>query len=95
MTAWHRSRKADIALRLLGLVLCGVSYLAVSHLYDRAQAHPGADADVLSLAWAAVGFIAASTGGLLAFLGNHLFDQVERPARCRRSSNLSETDEGL
>ncbi len=93
MTAWHRSRKANFALRLLGLVLWGVSYSAVSHLHDRVQAHPGTDADFLSLALAAVGFLAASIGGMLIFLGNHLFDEVELPARYRRSSYLSD-DEG-
>lgn len=62
MTARHRSRKADSALRVLGIVLWVVSYSAVSHLYDRVQSHPGTDADSLFLALAAVGFLAASIG---------------------------------
>lgn len=94
MDVWHRSRKADFALRALGTVLWGVSYSAVWHLYHRVQAHAGTDADFVSLGLAAVGFLAASIGGMLIFVGNHLFDEVELPGRYRRSSYLSETDEG-
>jgi hypothetical protein len=94
MVAWHRSIKADLGLRFLGLVLCGISFLAVSHLYGLRQAHRGGDPDFLCFGLAAIGFLAASAGGALTCLGNHLFDEVEVPARYRRLTYLSDTKEG-
>jgi len=81
MAAWHRSWKADIGLRLFGLVWWAVAFAALSHLFAvRPSARtPGALAYVL----AAVGFLSASAGTALCFWGHHLLDDIELGARWR------------
>lgn len=95
MTAWHRSTKANLLLRALGLILGGISYAAVSRVYDLCAATPDGYLDQICFRLAAVSFVAASAGAALMCLGNHLFDEVELPARYRRGSQLSSTNERL
>lgn len=81
MAAWHRSRRVDIVLRAMGLLLCWVSYAAIARLV---ALHPLPEkAGVLAYGVAATGFIAASAGSALTLLGHHLFDEIEVSARWR------------
>jgi hypothetical protein len=74
MTAWHRSRRADLGLRASGLLLCGIAYAAVSRLCGL---HPSAQtAGAGACAWAAIAFVAASSGSAMLMLGRHLFDAI-------------------
>ncbi|WP_342659294.1 hypothetical protein NPJ82_17810 (plasmid) [Sphingomonas sp. NY01] len=81
MAAWHRSRRADIVLRATGLLLCWVSYTAFLRLV--AMHVPPQKAGILAYGIAAVGFMAASAGSALIFLGYHFFDEIEVSARWR------------
>jgi hypothetical protein len=87
MAAWHRSRRADIVLRATGLLLCWVSYTAISRLVTMHV--PPHKADILAYGIAAVGFMAASGGSALTLLGHHLFDEIEVSARWRGRPDLS------
>jgi hypothetical protein len=84
MAVWHRSWKADIGLRLLGLVGCGVAWAALSHLF--AMRPPARSPGVFAYALAAIGFVSASAGAALTLLGHHLFDEIEVSSRWRRGS---------
>ncbi|MBM6577786.1 hypothetical protein KCP91_15490 [Microvirga sp. SRT01] len=83
MASWHRSWKADIGLRISGLILCGLAYLALTCLIAMQVAPRTAGA--LAYALATVGFFSASAGTALAMLGKHLFDEVQVSTRWRRS----------
>lgn len=87
MAAWHQSRRADIILRATGLLLCWISYAAISRLV--AMHVPPQKTGALAYGIAAIGFIAASAGGALTFSGRRLFDDVEVSARWRGRSGLS------
>ncbi|WP_028967988.1 hypothetical protein [Sphingomonas phyllosphaerae] len=87
MVAWHRSRRADIVLRATGLLLCWVSYTAISRLV--AMHVPPQKAGVLAYGIAAVGFMAASAGSALTLLGHHFFDEIEVSARWRGRPDLN------
>lgn len=84
MAAWHGSWKGDVGLRLLGLLACGVGYLALSRLFSMRQA--AHDVSLLTFSLAALGFLSASAGGALTWLGHHLFDEIEVSSRWRRRS---------
>lgn len=88
MAAWHRSRRADLGLRALGLGLCAVAYLAIARLVAMAQ--PPQSAGALAYALAAGGFISADAGSAMALLGNHLFDEIEVSSRWQHRSNQNE-----
>ena len=87
MAAFHRSRRADIVLRATGLLLCWVSYTAISRLITMHV--PPQKAGVLAYGIAAVGFMAASAGSALALLGHRLFDEIEVSARWRGRPDLN------
>ena len=87
MAAWHRSRRADIVLRATGLLLCWVSYAAISRLV--AMHVPPRQDGVLGYGLAAIGFVAASSGGALTLLGDHLFDRIEVSERWRTRTGAS------
>ena len=81
MDAWRRSRRADIGLRAIGVLLCIIAYQAILRLIaiqplPPEQAH-GAEAFFL----AAVGFLSASAGSAMTCLGDHLFDRIEISTR--------------
>lgn len=81
MAAWHRSQRADLGLRALGLLLCWLSYTAIVRLV--AMHVPAQAADIVAYGLATVGFVAASSGSAMLILGNHLFDEIEVSARWR------------
>ena len=84
MVSWHRSWKADIGLRISGLILCGLASLALTCLIAMQVAPRTAGA--LAYALATVGFFSASAGTALAMFGKHLLDEeVQVSTRWRRS----------
>jgi hypothetical protein len=87
MVRWHRSRSGDLALRAGGLSLCALAYMAFARL---ASMHvPPMKAGLTSFVLAALGFVAASAGGLLLTLGRRLFDEVEVSTRWRHHSRVN------
>lgn len=92
MTAWYRSRRADLGLRASGLLLCGIAYTAVSRL--SAMHISPQTAGVFAYAFAAIGFLTASAGSALVLVGRHLFDEIEVSERWRpRSRDTFSTSE--
>lgn len=77
MRDWHNNWKTDIGLRLCGLTSCGVSYLAIRMLMALRLPDSQLPQTALPFLFAAIGFLCASTGAGLLFLGHHIFDQVE------------------
>lgn len=95
MGAWRRSRMADVELRAIGLLLCAVAYLAISRLMALQPHLPKQSVDTECFVLAAVGFLSATAGSAMAWLGTHLFDQVEISARWGSGSVcLASPDEG-
>lgn len=94
MAAWHRSRSADIGIRVLGLLLLIIAYFAISSLIALQPPVPEQTVRTASFILAAVGFLFASAGSAMTILGNHLFDQVEISARWGRGSVRSTSAEG-
>ena len=84
MVAWHRSRQADLGLRALGLMFWTMAYFAVRTLVA-ARINPQS-AGALAYGLATIAFLGTSAGSALAFLGNHLFDQIEVSSRWRGGS---------
>jgi len=80
---WHRTRTANLALRLLGAALLVLAWLAARTLRARALAGPISE-DALAWLLAAATFVSASGGAALAAMGNHLFDQVQIARRWSR-----------
>ena len=78
---WHRTRGADVALRVAGLILCWAAYA----IFGRLMALPVAfrASGVAAYALALAGFVGASAGSALALYGKHLFDEIEVSARWR------------
>lgn len=74
MAAWHRSRHADLGLRAVGLLLCGLAYAAIARLAVL-QVHPQA-AGALAYGLGAVAGVAGSGGSAMLTLGRRLFDDV-------------------
>ena len=81
MAAWHRSRRADLGLRAVGLLFCAMAYIAVWRLSALALSPHGSGA--LAFALAAIGFLVASAGGVMVLLGHHLFDGIAVSERWR------------
>jgi hypothetical protein len=81
MGAWHRSGTADFGFRIIGLLLCVASYLAVSHLIAIQPPLPDQAVNAESFFLSTIGFLGASAGSAMTCLGNHLFDQVEVSVR--------------
>ncbi|MFV0623393.1 hypothetical protein ACBY01_05175 [Sphingomonas sp. ac-8] len=94
MASWHRSRRADLGLRASGLLLWGAAYAAFAQLV--ALRLPPHGEGALGYGLAALGFVAASAGGVLTMLGSHLFDKGQASARwqhpaCATASPILET----
>lgn len=79
--AWYERKYAGAMLRLAGLVLLAIAMLIGRRLFLAADpaARVRATAYLLALAF----MISGCAGAALAALGQHLFDQVELPARWR------------
>lgn len=87
MAAWHLVRRVDIGLRALGLLLCGIAYLAIRQLITLHA--PPQSIGAIGLGLAAIGFITASAGSAMLLWGDHLLDEIEVSARWRARSNRS------
>ncbi|WP_445191641.1 hypothetical protein ACT009_13835 [Sphingomonas sp. Tas61C01] len=79
--AWLRSWRADVALRVVGVVLGCVAHAAFGRLL--ALPAPARAVGAGAYALAALGFLSASAACALAIFGKHLFDQIEVSARWR------------
>lgn len=77
MRDWHHQRRTDLALRLGGASLCGLSFLAIRTLAQFRSPSLPAPPGVAAFALAAVGFLWASAGAALLTLGHHIFDEIE------------------
>lgn len=86
MGKWHRSWKADLGLRAVGLACCALAYGAIAQLF---AAPPTALGTPDLSALAAGGFLSASIGVAMTVWGKHLFDEVTVSARWRRSTASS------
>lgn len=81
MAKWHHGRCGDLGLRAVGLLLCGMAYLAIHRL---CAVQVGAQAwGTAAFALATLGFSGASAGSALLALGHHLLEPVEVGVRWR------------
>ena len=76
MQGWHHRRTTDLGLRLGGVALCGVAWLAIRTLLHMRLAPWSASPGLLALGLAALGFVGASAGAALLSIGHHIFDEV-------------------
>jgi len=76
---WHERKHAGLALRLAGLGLLAIATLVARRLF--AVADPQGKYCAVSYLLALIGITSFCGGSALAFLGQHLFDQVELPSR--------------
>jgi len=83
MHSWKRDWRTDLGLRLFGIASCGVSCLAINTLTRLRLPDGHIPPDILAFALAAAGFLCASAGAVLLFLGRHIFDEVEISPRWR------------
>lgn len=86
MAAWHRTWRTDLGLRAVGLILCGLAYLAIARLVALPLASRGGETFAyggVAYGLAAVGFLGASAGGILVLCGAHIFDAIIISARWR------------
>lgn len=83
---WHEKMGASLLIRVAGLALLGLAWLAVHALRQRAISLP-IGKDALSYALAAFAFLAGSSGASLTWLGPHIFDRVEVSRRWSRRSD--------
>lgn len=78
----------DAVLRLSGLVMALVAYLAIRHLAHHHQAQIAHEPALIDFACAAIGFLGLSASAVLTLLGRHIFDQVQISKRwVRRREN--------
>lgn len=77
MPSDRQSFARDALLRILGLGLIFLALFAARHLYAMVHRPPVHNASPAEMAMAAVGFLSASGGAMLAALGLHIFDRVE------------------
>ncbi len=77
MGTWHRSWKASIGLRAVGMALCGLACAAIATLTSYPPAAPG----LIPCLLAGLGVLSASGGGALTFLGPRLLTPVRVSAR--------------
>lgn len=83
MQNWHHDRRVDIGLRAGGVLLCGLSYLAVRWLVALQLSQVHGEPGVEAFALAAVAFLCGSCGTALLTLGHHIFDEVAISQRWR------------
>lgn len=73
----------DLLLRIFGGGLMALSCLAASRLVAMVQTPPAHQGSPVEMGLAAVAFLAASAGTVLAVLGTHIFDEVVVSPRWR------------
>lgn len=70
----HPPLRAELGVRTTGIFLCCVSAAAISRLY--ALRSPPQNADLFAYLLALVGFLSASIGASMLFVGRALFDEM-------------------
>lgn len=86
MSIAKRGFAQSALIRVVGLLLIATSLFAIRHLSVSIHMTPRHTATLAELGLAAVGFLGASSGSALTFLGGHIFDRVEISARWARSA---------
>lgn len=81
--AWHEHAGMKWLLRLAGVALLALAWIAARALRQHALAGP-VTTDPAAYLLALIAFIGVSAGLALGAMGVHLFDQVEIAARWRR-----------
>ncbi|MDE8651473.1 hypothetical protein [Novosphingobium album (ex Liu et al. 2023)] len=79
----HKPWYVDLGLRLAGLCAIGLAALSIYLLMGLVQHAPQHSATWIEMALAAVGFLGASLGSVLLFLGAHIYDRVIIASRWR------------
>lgn len=79
----HKPWYVDLGLRLAGLCSIGIAALAIYLLMGLVQQAPQHSATGIEMALAAVGFLGASLGSGLLFLGARIYDRVVIASRWR------------
>lgn len=97
MRSNHHGLLQNAGLRLAGLGLIALSAFSASRLYHMVHVIPLHEATPFEMIVAAVAFFAASCGGMLLFLGTHIFDTVEisprwAPARNRGQAAIDQSE---
>lgn len=92
MNKRYRSSSADVGLRGIGVLLCVVSYMALSRLLAVVPPLPDQTVGVECYVLAAIGFLSASVGSAMACLGKRLFDPVEIGARWGSGRTIPQDD---
>lgn len=80
--AWYEKTGASALLRIAGVGILGIAYLAGAFLRGRAAAG-SLTGDPFSYLFAAGTFLCGSVGSALTVLGAHIFDRVEVSQRWR------------
>ncbi|WP_428630198.1 hypothetical protein [Sphingopyxis sp.] len=90
MKKWHETLAANLGLRVGGLALLAVGWLAAVRLHQMALTTSARDATSFMMLLSAIVFICGSAGSALLFVGPGLWETVEVSERWRRlpSSNF-------
>lgn len=95
MQDWRKDWRTDSGLRLGGVALCALAYLAIRSLLalhlSQARVEPGASAFAL----AAAAFLCASIGAALMIAGRHVLDEIEVSQRWRIRTDVNQGDDAL
>lgn len=76
MEDWLQRRFAGLIIRLAGLVLIGLGWIAVRAMHAQLVTSASHEPRLLELGTGAVGLLCISSGAALAFLGRHVADRV-------------------
>lgn len=83
MTRKRHRWVSDVVHRAAGAVLVTVAAACIFELYRSVHIAPRHDGSIVEMGLAAVGFLSASAGCVLMFLGTHVHDRVEVAERWR------------
>lgn len=81
--AWYQKTSGDVLLRIAGLGILAVAWLAGAALHSRVGAG-SLDRDALAWLFAVTTFLCGSAGAILVAIGRHIFDRVAVSRRWRR-----------
>jgi cytochrome c oxidase assembly factor CtaG len=82
--AWHQKTGAAILLRVAGVAILALAWLAAAALHSRAMAAGAPTRDAVAWLLACSAFLCGSAGAGLAVLGPHIFDRIQVSRRWRR-----------
>ncbi|MCW0196703.1 hypothetical protein [Sphingopyxis sp.] len=84
MRKWQETLAANLGLRIGGLALLVIGWLAAVRLHGLALAAPARDATSFMMLLAAAAFLCESAGSALLFVGPGLWEAAEVSERWRR-----------